>query len=248
MHKEKYGFIYIWYDRKYKKYYIGSHWGTEFDGYICSSKMMRQSYNRRKEDFRRKIIKKIYTNQKDLLIEEEYWLSLIDPNKTTPHNSTTKSRENVRYYNIKLGTQNQWWSNDDKRLTVGEKISAKKKGKKTGPRDPSIGKAISEAKKKKFAERGGMTEEHKNALKGKKKPHTEEWKAINSLRMKEQWSNGSRERAKPKQTMSRTKQDEFCSEQLKNRWSNPEWKENQRLKLKEAWIKRKQNINMQKAL
>jgi hypothetical protein len=35
----------------------------------------------------------------------------------------------------------------------------------------------------------------------------------------------------------------LCSEQLKKRWSNTEWKENQRLKLKEAWIKRKQNIN-----
>jgi len=206
MHKEKYGFIYIWYDKKYKKYYIGSHWGTENDGYICSSKMMRQSYNRRKEDFKRRIIKKIYTNHKDLLLEEEYWLSLIDPNKTTPHNSTTKSRENVRYYNIKLGTQNQWWSNDGKRLTVGEKISEKKKGKKTGSRDPSIGKAISEAKKKKFAERGGMTEEHKNALKGKKKPHTEEWKAANSVRMKEQWSNS-------------LKRKESVSIAAKKRWS-----------------------------
>ena len=29
---EPYGFVYIWYDRKYKKYYIGSHWGYENDG------------------------------------------------------------------------------------------------------------------------------------------------------------------------------------------------------------------------
>lgn len=26
---EKYGFVYIWYDRKRKMYYIGSHYGTE---------------------------------------------------------------------------------------------------------------------------------------------------------------------------------------------------------------------------
>lgn len=194
---QKYGFVYIWFDKKYKRYYIGSHWGTEDDGYICSSKMMRQSYNRRIQDFKRRIIKKIYTNQKDLLIEEERWLSMIDPNKTMPKNSTVESRKNVRYYNIKLGTQNQWWSDVDIKMTIGEKISASKKGKSTGPRDSSVGKKISEVKKKKFAERGGMSEEHKAALTGiKKKPHSQEWKEENSKRMKEQWSiNNSRRQA-----------------------------------------------------
>jgi hypothetical protein len=184
MSKEKYGFVYIWFDRKHKRYYIGSHWGTEDDGYICSSRMMRQSYNRRKEDFRRRIIKRIYTNRKDLLIEEERWLSMIDPNKTTPRNSTIESRKNARYYNIKLGTQNHWWSDIDSSLTVGEKISAAKKGKKTGPR-PEVGPAISAAKKGK-----PLTEEHKASLRGiKKKPHTEEWKQQNSERFKQIWSD-----------------------------------------------------------
>ena len=32
---EKYGFVYLWYDRKRKMFYIGSHWTTETDGYIC---------------------------------------------------------------------------------------------------------------------------------------------------------------------------------------------------------------------
>ena len=54
---EKYGFVYIWYDRKHRRYYIGSHWGTENDNYICSSHWMIKSYKRRPEDFRRKIIK-----------------------------------------------------------------------------------------------------------------------------------------------------------------------------------------------
>ena len=35
--KVKYGFVYIWYDRKHHRYYIGCHWGTIDDGYICSS-------------------------------------------------------------------------------------------------------------------------------------------------------------------------------------------------------------------
>ena len=45
--QEKYGFIYIWYDNFRKMYYIGRHWGTEDDGYICSSNRMRDAYRRR---------------------------------------------------------------------------------------------------------------------------------------------------------------------------------------------------------
>lgn len=193
IYQEKYGFVYIWFDRKHKRYYIGSHWGFEIDGYICSSRIMRQSYNRRPADFKRRILKRIYTNQKDLLLEEERWLSMIDPEKTTPKNTTVQSRKNVRYYNIKLGTQNQWWSDIDGKKTVGEKISAAKTGKSTGPCSPEKAAAISKAKKQTFAERGGMSDEHKQALRGiKKPPHTDEWKAENSRRMKEQWQNGTR--------------------------------------------------------
>jgi len=31
---EKYGFVYLWYDKKHKRYYIGCRWGKENDGYI----------------------------------------------------------------------------------------------------------------------------------------------------------------------------------------------------------------------
>lgn len=37
------GFVYIWYDRKRKLYYIGSHKGNINDGYICSSNRMRNA-------------------------------------------------------------------------------------------------------------------------------------------------------------------------------------------------------------
>lgn len=191
IYQEKYGFVYIWYDRKHKRYYIGSHWGHEDDGYVCSSRMMRQAYNRRPEDFKRRIISRVYTNRKELLLEEERWLKMIDPEKTTPKNTTLESRKNVRYYNIKLGTQNQWWSDHDSRKTIGEKISASKTGKSV-PCTPEKAAAISAAKKGKK-----LTEEHKTALRGiKKKPHTDEWKAENSKRMKEQWDiNSSRRQA-----------------------------------------------------
>jgi len=241
--QQKYGFIYIWRDRKHKRYYIGSHWGRVEDGYICSSRIMRNSYNRRKEDFTRRVISYIFTDRKDLLIEEERWLSMVDPDKTMTKNNTNKSRSNVRYYNVKLGTQNHWWSDIEKRLTTGEKISKSKTGK-SNPCSPEKAKSISEAKKRKFKERGGMSDEHKIALTGiKKPPHTDEWKQQNSERLKKQWADGTRKRSEPKKKMKREDQDKLSSEQLKARWSDPIWAENQRQKLKDAWIKRKLNIN-----
>jgi len=185
---EKYGFVYIWRDRKYNRYYIGSHWGLENDNYICSSNWMRHSYKRRPKDFKRRILTRVYTNRKDLLIEEQRWLSMIKPEEIK-----------IRYYNINLDVFDPWWSNEESRLTVGEKVSKAKKGKNTGPRDPSIGQKISKAKKAKFQELrettgSAFSEEHKAKMsenrKGKK--HTEEWKAENSKRLKQQWASGER--------------------------------------------------------
>lgn len=117
--QEKYGFVYIWYDRKRKKYYIGSHWGTENDRYICSSNIMRKAYNRRKEDFSRRIIGRVYTNRNDLLEQEHNWLLLAESRKD-------------RYYNISFMTKNSWWCDVDQKLTVGQKISKSKKGQGVG--------------------------------------------------------------------------------------------------------------------
>lgn len=84
----KTGFIYIWFDRKHKKYYIGSHLGTEYDGYVCSSRWMRQSYKRRPHDFKRRILQR--NIEKRLLKEQEYqWLKLIKEDEL-----------GFRYYNL----------------------------------------------------------------------------------------------------------------------------------------------------
>jgi hypothetical protein len=86
---EKYGFIYLWYDRKRKMYYVGSHWGTIDDGYICSSNWMRNAYARRSQDFKRSILtKNFFNNRNDLLIEEQRWLDMIK-----------QTELGVRYYN-----------------------------------------------------------------------------------------------------------------------------------------------------
>lgn len=184
MKQEKYGFVYIWYDRKHKRYYIGCHWGSIDDGYICSSPWMMQAYRIRPQDFKRKIIKTNIQSRPLLYEEEQKWLGMIKENEIKPINPKPK------YYNLHIKNNNVWHKYDEHIKSVGQKISASKKGKKTGPRDPSVGKAISAAKKGK-----ALTEEHKAALRGiKKKPHTEDWKMQNSLRMKEQWSINNKRR------------------------------------------------------
>ena len=109
---EKYGFVYIWYDSKRKMYYIGCHWGTEDDGYICSSNRMRDAYRRRPEDFRRRIISKIYTNRDDLHEEEHRLLQMIDD-----------SELGKKYYNLTNYKNGHWTAYPEKVKTLKEKIS-----------------------------------------------------------------------------------------------------------------------------
>lgn len=112
------GFVYIWRDRKHNRYYIGSHWGAENDGYVCSSRWMRKSYSRRPEDFKRRILARVNTSRIDLLAEEHSWLNRIE---------TTLLGK--KYYNLRIDTMHLWHANDDSRLKVGEKISKALKGK-----------------------------------------------------------------------------------------------------------------------
>ena len=109
---EKSGFVYIWRDKKYPRFYIGSHWGSETDGYICSSRWMRNTYKRRPEDFKRRILARVNTSKQDLLIEEGKWLALI------PKDGIGK-----RYYNLLTSQPGHWSADGGKVLSVGEKIS-----------------------------------------------------------------------------------------------------------------------------
>jgi hypothetical protein len=107
----KYGFIYLWHDRKTKRYYIGRHWGTEEDGYISSSNSMREAHRRRPDDFKRRIIKRVYTSQEDLVLEEQRWLDFIRPiecgkryyNKTLKSNMPTmRGRKHTEETKLKM--------------------------------------------------------------------------------------------------------------------------------------------------
>lgn len=133
-----YGFVYIWYDRKHKRYYIGCHWGHEDDGYICSSSWMKRAYKIRPEDFKRRIIAHVYTSRSDLLIEENKWLSMINQhelgtkyyNVTNHLNGHWSSRDETRDH-VKITLKSSHWSTDaTKRSEVVTKISIANTGKK----------------------------------------------------------------------------------------------------------------------
>jgi hypothetical protein len=196
---QRYGFVYIWYDVKNKMYYVGCHWGTIDDGYVCSSRWMKQAYLRRPHDFKRRILKTKIATREEMFNEELRWLHMIKDEEIKPN------VDKPRYYNLNIKNNEMWHKYPENIKSISSKISIRTKealqnqdirdkistaklGKHTGPRDPSVGAAISKAKKgKKF------TEEHKAALRAvPRKPHTDEWKAENSRRLKEQWETGVR--------------------------------------------------------
>lgn len=151
---EKYGFVYIWFDRKHKRYYIGCRWGTENDGYICSSTWMKQAYKHRPEDFSRKILSRVYSNRNDLLAEEYVWLSKIKDDEL-----------GSKYYNLHNHHFGHW-SNDEKtRLTVGQKISASPNRRENISKG-NKGKVVSEETRRKLSISVSktMTEEHRKLL------------------------------------------------------------------------------------
>lgn len=124
---EKYGFVYVWYDRKHKRYYVGCHWGHENDGYVCSSSWMKRAYDTRPSDFRRRVIARITTSRSDLLDEEYRWLQMINDDEL-----------GGRFYNLTKHRNGHWftnpkfkhWSHDEtKKKEIGRKISLSKIGK-----------------------------------------------------------------------------------------------------------------------
>lgn len=183
--QEKYGFVYIWYDRKHKRYYVGCHWGTIDDGYICSSSWMMQAFPKRPNDFKRKILKTNLTREQ-MYIEEQNYLNMIKPEEIK-----------IRYYNLNLKNFKPWHMYPESVKTIGEKISYSKKGKSINFKNPSErNRKISEGKLKAFQKRLEETGSKMiNTENMGRKPgynHTEQWKQQNSEKLKEQWATGIR--------------------------------------------------------
>lgn len=134
---EKYGFVYLWYDKKHKRFYIGCRWGSENDGYICSSNWMKQGYKHRSRDFKRRILARVYTNKKDLLNEEYKWLSMI------------KTEElKKRYYNLHNHHFGHWTTENNINIRLKMSKSQKRRFKKP----EEIEKMREIAKKRQFSQ------------------------------------------------------------------------------------------------
>lgn len=68
---------------------------------------------KRPEDFKRKILARIYTCRRDMFEEEAKWQALIKDEELA-----------VRYYNIKRHGDRHWSTDEQKTLTVKEKLRA----------------------------------------------------------------------------------------------------------------------------
>lgn len=169
----KYGFVYIWRDRKHSRFYIGSHWGNVNDGYICSSSWMKKAYNLRPEDFKRKILKTGFDNKKQMYLEEQMFLSRIKPEEV-----------GKKYYNLRVDIPNPWYQHEDKVKTVGQKISKSLTGRKNKPTSEETKLKISQAKKGKTT----FSEEHREKLRaaklGRKLSQDHKNKISNSLKQR----------------------------------------------------------------
>lgn len=141
---EKYGFVYVWRDRKHNRYYVGRHWGTEEDGYVCSSRIMVQSYHKRPQDFKRRIVSRVY-EKNQLIAEEQRWLDMIKPEEC-----------GKRYYNCTLKATTPSMRGRKHSEETKRKISETQKGRvlsektKERLRQLKLGKTLSEETKKKI--------------------------------------------------------------------------------------------------
>lgn len=138
----KYGFVYIWYDKRKKRFYLGSHWGSTDDGYICSSNWMRNAFRKRPNDFKRRILS-IHTDRASMFDEEERLLQMIKEEEL----------KGKRYYNACRHTFKHWSHDPEKMKSMSERISKRNKGTKVQFKDPEERRRkISETKQRKFRE------------------------------------------------------------------------------------------------
>jgi hypothetical protein len=227
---EKYGFVYIWKDKKYCRFYIGCHWGAENDGYICSSRWMRKSYRRRPEDFKRRTVAKVHTNMKDLLEEEHRWLLLIKDEEL-----------GKKYYNISKKHFGHWSTHDS---NTKKDISrrAREKQKQYWLDHPEEYKELKRKQKEALS-----TEEN---LEKNRQQATEFWsdpknrKAL-SERKKEFYKTHESHRKGVKASQKTKERNRKC---LLERWQNPEFREKQLKTRNLEESKMKKSIAIKEAL
>lgn len=114
----RYGFVYIWRDRKHNRYYIGCHWGSIDDGYVCSSDWMRNAYRKRPEDFKRRILISNIETRHEMHYEEYRYMLMIKDHEL-----------GSKYYNLRKWKFGHWTAKPDFTTTIA-KLSAANKGQR----------------------------------------------------------------------------------------------------------------------
>lgn len=84
-------FVYMWFDKTRKMFYVGQHSGSLHDSYISSSRWLTAEIRYRPTEFKRRVVK-IFSTKNEAQVYEGYLLKLI-----SPHEFGTK------YYNLKQG-------------------------------------------------------------------------------------------------------------------------------------------------
>lgn len=139
-------FLYIWIDKKTNKKYIGIHKGDINDGYVCSSKIVLEEYNKRPTDFYREILN--FGTLQEMINAETFLLKQVNASC------------NSEYYNMHNGDGNFYNKGHSEETKKKLKIA---RNKRTDL--PRLGKSLSiegKLKASESAKKRLQTEEGKN--------------------------------------------------------------------------------------
>lgn len=151
-------FLYQWLDKTTNKKYIGIHKGTLDDGYICSSKMMLEEYEKRPMDFQREILD--FGSLNVMIIKETGLLKKVN------------AASNCEYYNMHNGDGNFY--NKGHTEETKKKIYKKNKGNSRPDLAERNRRGLSQKTRKKISKNHHDVSGYNNPMFGKK--HSEETK------------------------------------------------------------------------
>lgn len=212
-----YGFVYIWFDRKHRRYYIGAHWGYESDSYICSSPWMKQAYKKRPEDFKRRIISSHFPDKMSMFAEEQRIQQYIKDGEL-----------GKKYYNLCINKQH--WSVNSNAADIAKRSGLARRGSKLGPRSQETKDKISATKKERGQTEAQITAAKANVTIARLSTHTDEAQAKRSASLKQAYADGRHSKRPKKETRPLY----APGEKQRLLWADPVWAANQRQKLKEA--------------
>lgn len=137
-------FVYCWVDAVTGMRYIGVHKGQPGDGYVCSSKLMKEEYKKRPRDFSRKVL---FVGTFEEVHKFETWLlGCVD------------AANNPKYYN-KTNNYGPFYNTGPHTENTKFKMSMAKKGKPKSPEHRA--KLVAHLEKIPRGPSGPLTAEHR---------------------------------------------------------------------------------------